>query len=66
MIADITLNGRCTSIHDCEISYASIEFASRGYRCHRDIIDATDICIEQSFQTKDIDYKSSVLTMDGL
>ncbi len=62
LIADVTKDGRCISIHDCEISSASIEFASRGYRCHRDIIDATDICTEQTFQTKGIDYKSSVLS----
>lgn len=66
LIADITLDGRCISIHDCEISPASIEFASRGYQCHRDIIDVMDICTEQEFQTKDMEYKSSVLTIDGL
>ncbi|MFZ1677499.1 MAG: ComEC/Rec2 family competence protein [Saprospiraceae bacterium] len=66
LIADITHDGRCISIHDCAVSPASIEFAARGYRCHRDIIDATDICTEQAFQTKDIDYKSSVLTTGSL
>ncbi len=66
LIADMTYDGRCISIHNCEVSPASIEFASRGYRCHRDIIDAVDICTEQEFHTKDINYKSSILTTGHL
>ncbi|MEP6794691.1 MAG: ComEC/Rec2 family competence protein, partial [Saprospiraceae bacterium] len=66
LIADMTYDGRCISIHDCEVSPASIEFASRGYRCHRDIIDEVDVCTEQEFHTENINYKSSVLTIGHL
>lgn len=62
IIIDITHAGRCISLHDGEISLAGIEFATRGYRCHRDIIDATDLYIDQEFQSKEITYSSSTLT----
>ncbi|MEO6130651.1 MAG: ComEC/Rec2 family competence protein [Saprospiraceae bacterium] len=61
LITDITTNGRCISIHDCDLPDASIEFATRGYRCHRDIIDVSDICSEQEFAKNEIRYISSVL-----
>ncbi len=62
LIADLTIHGRCISIYDCDISQGSIEFATRGYRCHRDVIDVTNICLEQEFEDKEINFKSSVLT----
>jgi len=63
LITDITFDGRCISLYDCDISAGSIEFATRGYRCHRDIIDVTDICIEQEIEAGGINFKSSILTI---
>ena len=64
LITDITIDGRCISIHDCDVAEGSIEFAARGYRCHRDIIDASNVCLEQHFLMKDMEFKSSVLTIN--
>ncbi|HZV72021.1 MAG TPA: ComEC/Rec2 family competence protein [Saprospiraceae bacterium] len=64
LVIDITKDGRCISLHDCDVPPESIEFASRGYRCHRDIIDVTGICVEQEFEENNIQYKSSLLSHD--
>lgn len=61
IIVDLTIHGRCISIYDCDISTGSIEFATRGYRCHRDVIDVTNICLEQEFEDGEINFKSSIL-----
>jgi hypothetical protein len=62
LIADITFDGHCISIYDCDIPQGSIDFAVRGYRCHRDIIDVTSLCTEQEFETLDLKFKSSILS----
>ncbi len=64
LITDITFDGRCFSLHDCDVAAGSIEFATRGYRCHRDIIDVSDICMEQEFEAMEFNFKSSILTIE--
>ncbi|MEP6645816.1 MAG: ComEC/Rec2 family competence protein [Saprospiraceae bacterium] len=62
LITDVIANGRCISIHDCDVSQANIDFASRGFRCHEDIIDVKDICVEEEFEELNVNYRSSILS----
>jgi competence protein ComEC len=61
LITDITFDGHCISIYDCDVPAGSIEFATRGYRCHRDIIDVTSLCVEQEFESPGIKFKTTIL-----
>jgi competence protein ComEC len=62
MIIDHFAHGKCISFHSPEVSAGNIEFTTRGYRCHRDIIDVADIFSDQEFQSRDYSLKTSILT----
>jgi hypothetical protein len=61
LLIDIIIDGRCTSIQDSNLTGASIEFAARGYRCHRDVINNTIVHKHEAHHTATWTYNTSLL-----
>ncbi len=61
LMMDINDKGYCYSIADCGIPPAYIEFATRGYRCKRDIINVEPVCREDGFENNIIHFEKSIL-----
>ncbi len=65
LMMDISLGGICYSILDCSLNPANIEFTSRGYRCHRDVIHVQHTCTTNELQNDDILFTNSHLIIAG-
>ncbi|MDZ4748920.1 MAG: ComEC/Rec2 family competence protein [Saprospiraceae bacterium] len=65
LLADVIVDGQCISIRDTIIAPGSIEFTTRGNRCHRDVIHTIEIGEESIFTTSTFTYASRVLKFTG-
>lgn len=61
MLIDIFEKGNCYSIHDDRVSESSIEFTTRGYRCHKDIIQTTSFLTGQEFSKTGLSFDDEIL-----
>ena len=61
LIADIMVDGQCISIQDSSLTRQSIEFATRGNRCYRDVIHTSSLNKTMEFTTGHWDYTASIL-----
>ncbi len=61
LLIDIIQNGNCISIQDESVTYAAIEFTTRGYRCHKDIISSAQINVHQDFSSEGLWYENYIL-----
>jgi len=55
------VDGQCISIQDTIITPGSIEFATRGNRCHRDVIHTISTADKHGFSTPKFNYTSRIL-----
>jgi competence protein ComEC len=63
---DITWHGTLYSIYDPQLSSVQLEYMSRGYRCHRDIIHTVPITLDAEYHDKNVAFKNRVLTIGDL
>lgn len=60
LLADVLFDGQCISFRDSSLTSTGVEFATRGYRCHRDIIHNLAIPKESSYHSDSWQYESGV------
>ncbi len=61
LLADVMVDGQCISIQDTIITPGSVEFATRGNRCHRDVIHTISTADEHGFSTPKFNYTPRIL-----
>lgn len=61
LLADVIVDGQCISIQDTIIAPGSVDFAARGNRCHRDVIQTISTGDLQGFSTPKFNYTSRML-----
>lgn len=66
LLIDIVENGICYSSLDCSLSPASIEYATRGFRCRRDIIRTLYHCKGAAFEGNEFTFQDDVLSLKDL
>lgn len=64
--ADVFINGRCISIQDTMVTARNCDFASRGYRVHRDVIDTQVVPAHTSYARTHWRYAPDGLCFNAL
>lgn len=65
LIMDVFIGGNCYSIHGCHLPDPSIEFATHGFRCERDIISLRNICTTQDYHNRNLKFENSILSLNS-
>ena len=66
LLIDIISEGRCVSIQDSSLTPASVEFAARGHRCHRDIVDTEIVYTGENFKTNTCNLRNDQIRLPGI
>jgi competence protein ComEC len=66
ILMDIFTNGKCTSIGSPELTPSMIEFATRGYRCEKDISRTDQFLTTQELEGAHLEFRKSFLKYQNI